>query len=670
MPDTIPILTETEVQSGTTLSTQTQKQQERAKRIFDRLDQMLEHKRPYEQKIRQGLLAYDGISTTFENEAHAFVVPFARIFCDTKTAEEYSAMTEFEFLPVDDDEDVWKVELLREITEHIRRKLKSRALKLRLIRMKNAAGVAIKRKGYRLVMRTIKEGVTYDEFGRMETWKDVEVPIYDDIYEEMVDPLDFVIDPNATSINDAVDCGQFHRMNWEDAYEMFGKDPRFDFKGVKPGLNNMVEFYEHFNVNRDEWVLYAWSSTGTHAERANMQRPAVCKEVYFGPLPDDHKMLPYISYHCDVAYTTGYFDKILGRSNTTGEEASSTENVVGRETFWTQGIPVTMADLTDYATAIDKQLLEAVRLAATHVVATKDNFRINNRKKWKSGEQIVGGMGKLELLNFAAPNLSAMEYVLTRYFELMVLLTGVDPRNLTDSKQKTATEDIAQRESSAKRINTGIEFNEDIAETRDGLITHKLIQQHYTRMEVVRLTGEESEKELERFDETMGEHPKTGKPLVGKRYRRIRASRPMSEISRGTKRMLKKEHRGKFGFPSRPEYIRVSEVDIATVPKRRAGEVQALLKQEAREDLELLAQLVPLTQPSADGSAPSISLDDMPNVRSMVERWILSRGGNPIRDIGQNKKDPKDKKLDDAVTNYRSKRKPINELPAKTDAIT
>lgn len=667
MPKSIPQLTETELRGSSTIADQKPEQQERQIRVFSRLDQMIEFKRPYEIQMERSYMLYDGISRLDPKKPplveHADIVqPFAAIFVETKTAEEFSATSDFEFMPVDDADDVWKAELLKDVLEHVRRKTMYLPNKLDGTRTKNIAGVNIKRKGYKLIMRTLKECIEEDEFGRMVSWKEVEVPWYDDIYEELVDPFDFVVDPNATTMNNAVDCGHFHQMNWEDAFELFGKDPRFDFDGVKPGMNNMVQFCEYFNAPRDEWVIYAWPSSGTRYSMESARKPGACKEVYHGPLPDKHKMLPFTSEHCDPAFTTGFFTEVIGRSPESGEEAGISQQVIGRRVFWTQGVPVTIADLIDLRTDFGRQALEMMRAAGTNIIATKENKRFNNKRKWKNGDQAVGMMGNFQIETGGTFAISAFQFTFDDLYQLMIQRVGVDPRNLTDTKQKTLGEDQAQRESSARRLNAGILYNEIVEGYRDGVMTFHLIQQHYTKPELVRLTGSENEEELKRFDEVLGEHPSTGGPLIGKRYRRIRTSKPMSEFKAGTKNMLKAEHQGKYSFLSRPEYTRCSEMDIAIVPKRRAGQIQALMKAQAREDVELLTIVLPLTQPGPNGEPPLLSMDEVPNARRIIEKWIVGEGGNPIKDIGQDKKNKKDKKLDEALAKQKQ-RKALNAVP-------
>jgi hypothetical protein len=654
-------------------ATEKPEQQDRSTRIFRRLNAMLEFKRPYEVTMERSYLLFDGISRLNpreppEIEYQDIVQPFAAIFVETKTAEEYGATSDFEFMPIDDDDDVWRVELNMECVEHARRVYMAQANKLDGLRTKNIAGVSIKRKGYRYISRTVKVESIEDEYGRVLSWKEMEVPWYDDLFEQIIDPFDFVVDPNATNMNNAVDCGQFSRLNWEDAYEIFGKDPRFSFKDIKPGLDNMVEFFEYFNGPRDEWCIFAWPSTGARYSLDHSRRPpGGVKEIYFGPLPDKHKMLPFTSQHTNPSFITGFFSEVIGRSPETGEETTHGENIIGHRVFWTPGIPVQISDLINTRTNFGKQALEALKVAATNIIATEGHYRFNNKKKWKNGEQAIGMKDKFQIMNGAQAHVGDFEFHFNDLYEQMVQRLGVDPRNITDSKQKTATEDIAQRESSAKRLNAEIEYNEIIEGVRDGILTYHLIQQHYTRQKMVRLSGNESDEELKKYDETMGTHPITGKPLVGKRYRRITTRKPMKEFTWGGKNMLAKSEQGKNSFLSRPEYIQTSEVNVIVMPKRRAGQVKALLAQQATDDITVWNTFFAMTQPGPTGTPPALSVDQLPNFDRLVEKWVLSRDGNPAKDIGQKKKSPKMAKIDQA-RKVLSNHTPFNSVMNKMNA--
>ena len=103
----------------------TPQQQERSLYISKRLRLMEREKGKHIASKRRALMLYDGIFRLDGNPAGAFkkeeiVAPLARIFVEAKTAEEVRAFSDFQFFPVDDEDDAWRAELLTETVEHIR----------------------------------------------------------------------------------------------------------------------------------------------------------------------------------------------------------------------------------------------------------------------------------------------------------------------------------------------------------------------------------------------------------------------------------------------------------------------------------------------------------------------------------------------------------------------
>lgn len=583
-----------------------------------RINMMLEARAPYEIQMERGLLLYSGKHRKDDDASlEKSVSPFARQFVEAKTAQEVQAISEYEFIPVEDAGDAWKVDFLKDINTHVLRKAKWKTKKHQVIRMKNIVGLSIIRVGYRKIMRALKEGTVYDEDGNLLEWEDVEVPWVDDIFIDVVPPSDFAIDPNARTIHEAMDCAQFSEWNWEQAFEVFGKDSRFkNFKHVRPGTDGRVDIVEYFNAVRDEWMIYASSSRGDRKGAFTGKMVSNWVELYFGPLPDDHKMLPFVVYHNNPSFVEGGL-----RSNTrtaAGKEVSDPIQVLSQESFWTEGDPSTIADLIDLSTEFMRSMFQAMKLKGQALIATKGNFRLDNAIPWQSGKQIIGGMGKIETFNLGSGvSEGTYDYVLTYLTQQQILTTGIDPRNLADiGKVRTATEALVQSENASVRLQLGIDFNEEIAELRLGEIVHKLIQQRYTKQEEVRLRGDESKEELARFDEVDDEK------RIGKRFRRIIASERLKETDRG--KSIISDSDGIGSFLARPEYIRTSEIDIQISTKKKVGQLQSARFEQAIQGLQVITGLVPLTQPDASGNSP-LDMGDLP-LKELVSILIDSLG--------------------------------------------
>lgn len=647
---------------------QTPEQEERATYVSKRLRLMEQEKSKYIQSKRRALMLYDGIFRLDGDPAGAFkkeeiVAPLARIFVEAKTSEEVRAFSDFQFFPVDDEADAGRAELLMEAVDHVRRVTKARAKRHELLRMKNIIGISIKWKGFRETKIKMNVTKAVSENGVPTEWEEKDMPGESEIFEDIIDPFVFYVDPNASSMNDALDCAMYFRMNAEEIAEVFGNTDLYDIKGLGAGSDGMVEGLMYFKKpsgKPDMFCIYAWPSAGYGI--AGM-KPGHTKEVFYGGLLDEHKMLPFVSYHNVPTFTNGFFGEISRSSS--GEPATSAGSIQAKQKFWAYaGDPEIIMDLIDLRTSFGRSMYKACALASRSLIATKGNFRIDTSKDWQHGEQIPDGMGKIEAITFGVANVAAFQTTLDDIYQLCIQATGIDPRNLADSKEKTATESIAQRETSMRRLEEGIAFNEENGEVRDGQITFKLIQQHYTTPKMVRLTGAETEEELKKFDEVEGEHPRTGKPLIGKQFRRIRTKKPFIEMSSGKQKRLRKEDYGTYSFIARPEYIRTSEMDIAVLTTRRAGEIQALKAAQMKEALELFVQLFPLTQPSPTGGAPLFKIDSLPPIETLIDAYMEALGIKGKKKV-KGGTDEKTEAMQEAFKAHKANIKPLGQVPVE-----
>lgn len=643
----------------------TPEQEKRAGFISKRLRLMEQAKTPHMQSKRRSLMMFDGRLNMNGDPSgpmtkDEIVAPIARIFVEAKTAREIRAFSDYVLAPVDDEDDAWRAELVMQTFDHVRKVTKSRPKRHELLRMKNIIGISIKWKGFRSLMVKMNVTKAVDENGVPTEWEEKDVPGDSDIFEEVIDPFCFYVDPNATSMNDALDCAMYFKMNAEEVAEVFG-GPGYDIKGLKAGADGMVEglmYFKRPSGRADMFCVYAWPSAGYGISG---MKPGHVKEVFYGGLPDEHKMLPFVSYHNVPTFTTGFFEGIARSSS--GEPATSSGSVSAKQKFWAYaGDPEIIMDLIDLRTSFGRSLYKACDLASRSIIATEGNARFDSSTDWQHGEQAVGMKGKFETATLGVANIGAFQFTLDDIYLLCIQATGIDPRNLTDTKQKTLGETISQKEESAERLQAGIDFNEEIAEIRDGIITHELIQQHYTKTKMVRLTGAETEKELEKFDEVEGEHPRTGKPLIGHRYRRIRSKYPMSETKAGKEKRLKKEDSGVYSFLARPEYIRMSEVDITVTTKRRASEIQALAAQQASESINMYAGLLPYAQPSPTGGEPVLTPEIKDKITAALEA-LIDKHLDSMNIKGKQRMkggtEEKAKKLKDAVGKVKANMKPL-----------
>lgn len=658
MPSTVSVVPELEGYKTKLEHTPTDEEQKRGLRVHKRLSRMYTAKSPYIPQMERGLMLYDGIhllntknKSSIKNDN--LVAPFARIFVEAKTAEEVKAISEYTFTPVEDSGDAWKVRLLKDVNAHVRRKVKAKSKRHDMLRMKNIVGVSIAKVGYRKIIGMRKIRTETNEDGDILKWEERPVPIYDDLFMDYVSPFNFLVDENATTMDDAMDCAHFHAEHFANFWEIYHNNPLFkNTEQVKPGLHgtyseegftsghignfdcqpDMVMIAEYYNKVMDEWIVYA---NGV--------------EIYYGPLPDDHKELPFISYHNNASFCTGLIEMTTRTSS--GEEVGNSPTVSSEKSFWTMGDPATIADLIELRTAHGRAAHRLIKRASQRIVGTRGNYRLPTDRNWMDGDEAQGAAGNVEVISLSGGGAGAgdWQWAFDDLFQLMRLAIGIDPSNLADGKQKTATEAEIQRETALRRLDIGLEYNEENGEVRMGMLVHKLIQQRYTKPELKRLLGDETKEELKSFDE-IEEDPITGKPLYGKRYRRIKSTINIAEAKKGGHFNLSEDDAGVSSFLARPEYIRTSDIDIAVESGRKAAQLRSIEGDKYMRLLTLMTQILPLTQANPNTGESIISKDDLPKFRSVVSGLLKSFDMNPETDIGQ--EDSKKSETEKAVDEY------------------
>src|SRR3989339_6131 len=89
-------------------------------------------------EIRESIMLYEGKSTIVDEKKDErtieTVMPIARAFVEAKTAEEVKSMNEYEYTPVKDTADSWKVGLISDVNKHVHRVVKRKSKRHKMIR--------------------------------------------------------------------------------------------------------------------------------------------------------------------------------------------------------------------------------------------------------------------------------------------------------------------------------------------------------------------------------------------------------------------------------------------------------------------------------------------------------------------------------------------------------
>ena len=638
-----------------------------------RIRVLLNHRAKYEPGMRESILLYEGKSILVSKDKRDLevVMPLAADFVEAKTSEEVRTMNTYEYSTQEGSASTWRTGIMKQLSNHAQRRVKLRGKRSELVRMKNIAGNSILRVGYRKIMRQIKERIEGDEDALNVKWEKVTVPMYDDLFVQVVSPLNFAIDPNAKTMDDAMDCYHAHIENWEGFHEAYGKDPRFDadaVNAVTPGAkfkfddqgqfvfdhtvaDGGVMIEEYFCKPLDEWVVVANGVLLSDPDQ---------------PLPDDHKEIPFVAFQNHPVFLVSL---AANAGIVQSKDVSDIEQALAEEGFWRKGDPLVIKDLIDLNTGFTRAMFRNAKLASQTITATMEGYKFNENRAWRDGDQAEGMMNKFINVPMATGTMGNVMPILEYLFEQMVLRIGTDPRNLSEGKQKTATEAAIMRENAAARLEEGLIFNEENNETRLGMLITKDAEQYYSKPEVVRLTGLEDKKQLEKFDDVVYS-PNTDLPVYGKRIRRIKTDKKYKEtrkkVKGGYKYYLTESEEGAMSFLARPEYIRSSDIDIIVSTTRNVSQIKAVEIEQNMRLIELFVQLFALTVPGPTGQPPVLTKDELPPIKEIVEDLMKLMGKKVITKT-ENQETAKDAE-DDMIIEQIQQSKGISNLTPTPNA--
>lgn len=646
----------------------TKEEQERGLKNMELLNRMILHRSIYIPNMQRGLLLYDGVHIPDTQKRRKlkndnFVAPFARIFVDAKTAEQVKAMSGYSFNPVEQN-DAWKVDLLRDVDVHVKKVVKQKSKRIEMLKTMNIVGLSIARVGYRKTVGMVPHCTEYSDEGDMKKYEEREETIYDDIFLDIVSPFDFLIDPNATSLDDALYCGHHYTIHKDELKERFSNKHEFknidkvdsDVRGVY-SPSGFIEGNIGNMMPADDYVLIF----ELHNKMTKMRTYyANGVEICYQPLAEGHFELPYFSYHNQDQFCTGFleaFDQNV--------EYSPQANVTTRKSFWTVGDPVIIADLIDLRTAHGRAAHRLIKRMSQRIITTTNDFKLKS-EAWEDGTVVEGGANKIQVLDLSGGGASVgqWQWAFDDLFHIMRLAIGIDPSNLADGKQKTATETEIQRETALRRLDMGLEWNEENGEVRLGKLIYKLILSRYTVPRIAKLRGDETEEELQKYDEVEDVTNEDGTiTKYGKNYRRVKSSVPMSEVEKKGKYMVSEDEDGISSFLVRKEYIKSSDIDISVDSSRKASQLRSIEFDKYMRLYKLVIDSLPLTQKNPMTGESIVSIDDLPNLKEVVRGIVKAMDMNPDNAIGQGVKNEKSKE-EEIATEYISQAIALNSQPS------
>jgi hypothetical protein len=653
---------------------------------------------PHEQ-IRENIRLIEGKATVTNDSGINNVIevmPIARAFVEAKTAEEIKVTSAYKFTPKKDARNNVFANIINDLADHVKKVTSYKSHKHTLTRQKNIMGVSIKRKGYRLIEQWDKIPTEFDRNGIPTCWEIKKIPFYDDIFEDIISPLQFAVDPNCTTLNDAEDCVCYTFMSKNKFDITFGNDPRWintdkvnpgvkfkfntkgDFIAEKSIQDKGVVVEEYFNVILNEWVVVANGVLispifTTLSPVSTDEKGNAIKDVYGFPLPDRHRQLPFVAQFNHSSFITESFGSIFTSSSSASEFSSYSSQITGKETFWRKGDPHVLKDLITLETGLTQAMFRNAKLASQVIIATDRGYKFKS-KKWKSGDQAIGMKGRYEVSPLGQTQQGQIQPLLDFLFQMKVLAIGIDPRNISqDNKTKSATEAAIIQETSMRRLNENIQFNIQEGELRDGNLTLKLIVQYYSVPEMVRLNGDESIEDLKLYHDVQyverKEKSKDGAedkliqiPVIGKKYRSIQSKMTLEEKQESDtgKYLLTKSEEGAHSFLLRPEYINILDVDIEITSENKLGEIQAVTKQQTNELVNTFLTLFAATNPGPNGEAPAIDKSDLPPMKDIIKRLMVVYDLSTEWSDQKNMPSTKTSQQESSMQEYMQNRKPLS----------
>lgn len=584
----------------------TNKERDRKMWIDRRIeDEMIPHRFPHEQKWRRNIERFMGqVYDDGKNPKKSrFVTKDVFIYLDTKLAEKTKSMPRYVFTPAEEN-DSWKAWVMEQARAHAESQMGYAGKYHRWVFYKLLFGVGIMRVGHKLCYKTIRLEAKPNDENAVE----VRVPDYDDIFCYVVSPFKFLVDPNALSLDDAEDCAEFRVINWNEYQDEFHMNPFYKNTGmVLPGVwhsldpthqrqsgqagANQVLIVEYFNKRLDMWVTYA---NGV--------------EIRFSPMPDDHKMLPYVDLH-----NKPNFGQTVGRVQTGEAEYVSTAT---EETFWSQGDPDIIGQEQDMKTAFRRAHIDGAKRANTNIITT-DGFPLDSTMTdWYQGTPVIGGMGRIQVMPLGRTDPSYVQ-VVTELEHDMTKEIGVNPDVLVSQKTQTATQSAIERESMMSRIQSDNLIDEQTGIRRMGIIMSKLIVSNYKKKQLVRITGNEK---IDEFEQIIPGPDR--RPLYGARYRRIVSDTKIKEKkNRKGEWIIQFTGKGGKSFQLRPEYMLSGlEFDVRVEPESTLAPSRELEKAKAMEAMRLAAELMAFVEKGY------LKQEDVPNIRYLSRRWMMAMG--------------------------------------------
>lgn len=453
-------------------------------------------------------------------------------------------------------------------------------------------GTAIGQEYYRKEKRIIQQIMSTKKNGE-QTFKDVEIYDFDDVYLENVRIQDVWFDEYGRGLNGpfmAKDCIRRVIMNIDD-FKNFFKGPIWDkydnAKYVTPGGD--VNYYEYYKPSqgidhsRQVEVLWYWTTRPTPGRGIYCDSLMVVANdvmVVRGPNPYNHKRLPFVR-QVDILNSNQMYGK--GESELL-ESIQEEQTTLRRMVIDRNHLDIDkMFLLSNRETDLDDDDL----IARPHGVINVED--VENIKPLEYGDIPMSTFKSLEMLGDDA-----------------IRITGQDDRMQSVQSPTTATQAAILKEATLKRLRTKLWLLRNMTLYNVGLLRESNIRQFYSVPKVEKIVGEKgSANYLSRVRDAYQSGRltlKNGEPYE-KKYKTIRLSNQKLVVGKDDV-TLQKSKEPTF-FEATPDLINpmYGSFDVKISPMPSIPVSKPLMQEKVSAMFDRLIQLPQLYSPEKLGDA-------------------------------------------------------------------
>ncbi len=571
-----------------------------------------------------------------------FQLPISHMLIETALAEEVDAFPDVE-LEAQDDDDVSKLPIMNSAKKYALARTNWEAIKIDARRICRIYGIAPVRISYIRETRKIKErvGIKYGaDDGAMIAYRDTwDYPV-DDIMMEVIDnPRRFLIDPNVRDISDhrTVDCALFTEVSWE-AYKQSVQHNRFyqNVDKVKPGANyhldmngllvppdvtatdsrqHNVTILEYWNQKTDEYIVIANGVL-----------------IRSGPLPDDHKTLPFAVMH------------MYRRPHT----------------FYSKGVPKLVESIEAAYNKMMNATTQATGLSFPIIVTSEDAGIDPRAIAAYPGIVMDGALDKLKLEQLGSVPSEVYSYA-EKLESWLIWVSGINFQNIFGQQSDRVGIEALKKEGMLTRVNFNLRDNEANFVVRLADLLIQDIQQYYPAMRIRAITAKDDLGNVAEDKKVVDKETGMVRGILEDRRIPIDAGIQFTEHENKEKGVfeLKAELSDKKSYIlARPEYIRTkTRFAIRSVRPSAMGsskEAKKLMLQEllstALDVNGAQAQMGTTTDPKTGQTTPGKPVFNIPYLaQRLVEAFELpinkalkdenqdsgKQAQNAMQDLGQ-----------------------------------